>query len=83
MTIAGQKLLQMGYNVKCGQVEDPKGGQEDMRKTEVPAKKLSYEEFLEWYGKDTWAEWVDGEVIMLTPASESCGLFNCGPVDLC
>jgi len=30
---------------------------------------MTYEEFLEWADEDTWAEWVDGEVIMLTPAS--------------
>ncbi len=36
---------------------------------EAPTKKLTYEEFLEWCDEDTWAEWVDGEVIVLTPAS--------------
>lgn len=41
-----------------------------MRKLEVPTKRLSYEEFLEWCDEDTWAEWVDGEVIVLSPASE-------------
>ena len=30
---------------------------------------MSYEEFLEWLDEDTWAEWVDGEVVMLSPAS--------------
>ncbi|RMF86648.1 MAG: Uma2 family endonuclease, partial [Nitrospinota bacterium] len=39
-----------------------------MAKPEVPGK-LSYEEFLAWCDEDTWAEWVDGEVILLTPAS--------------
>jgi len=34
-----------------------------------PPGKLSFEEFLNWCDKDTWAEWVDGEVIVLTPAS--------------
>jgi hypothetical protein len=35
-----------------------------------PAKtKLSYEEFLKLYDEDTRAEWVDGEVILLSPAS--------------
>lgn len=31
--------------------------------------KLSYEEFLRKYDEDTQAEWVDGEVILLSPAS--------------
>jgi Uma2 family endonuclease len=30
---------------------------------------MTYEEFLAWAGEDTWAEWVDGEVIVLMPAS--------------
>ncbi len=33
-----------------------------------PAR-MSYEEFLEWAGEDTLAEWVNGEVIMTSPAS--------------
>lgn len=35
-----------------------------------PDKKLTYEEFLSWCDEDTWAEWVDGEVVMVSPASE-------------
>jgi Uma2 family endonuclease len=34
-----------------------------------PKEKLSFEEFLAWCDEDTWAEWVDGEVIMVSPAS--------------
>jgi hypothetical protein len=34
-----------------------------MAKIEVPPKKLTYEEFLGWCDEDTWAEWVNGEVI--------------------
>lgn len=36
-----------------------------------PAKppRMSYEEFLQWAGEDVLAEWVDGEVIMMSPAS--------------
>jgi Uma2 family endonuclease len=30
---------------------------------------MTYEEFLAWADEDTWAEWVNGEVIVLTPAS--------------
>lgn len=33
-------------------------------------RRMSYEEFLEWCDEDTWAEWVNGEVIVLSPASE-------------
>jgi len=31
--------------------------------------RMSFEEFLDWYDEDTWAEWVNGEVIVLSPAS--------------
>jgi len=34
-----------------------------------PPAGLSFEEFLHWGDEDTWAEWVDGEVIVLAPAS--------------
>lgn len=34
-----------------------------------PERKMTFEEFLEWLDEDTWAEWVDGEVVMLSPAS--------------
>lgn len=30
---------------------------------------MSYEEFLEWADEDTLAEWVNGEIIMSSPAS--------------
>jgi Uma2 family endonuclease len=33
-----------------------------------PAK-MTYEEFLAWADEDTWAEWIDGKVIILPPAS--------------
>jgi len=38
---------------------------------EQPAKplRMSYEEFLQWADEDTLAEWVDGEVVMYSPAS--------------
>jgi Uma2 family endonuclease len=32
--------------------------------------RMSYEEFLAWADEDTLAEWVDGEVIMTSPASK-------------
>ncbi|MPZ15872.1 MAG: Uma2 family endonuclease [Chloroflexi bacterium] len=33
-----------------------------------PAGKLSFEEFHDWLDEDTWAEWVKGEVQMVSPA---------------
>jgi len=39
---------------------------EDIAKSK---KKISYEEFLELCDEDTLAEWVDGEIIMASPAS--------------
>lgn len=38
------------------------------QRADLPTK-LSYAEFLEWCDEDTWAEWVDGEVVMVSPAS--------------
>lgn len=35
----------------------------------TPRRHMTYEEFLEWADEDTWAEWVDGEVMILSPAS--------------
>ncbi len=35
-----------------------------------PKAKISYDEFLDWLDEDTLAEWVDGEVIMASPASK-------------
>lgn len=35
----------------------------------LPRGKVSYEQFLEWLDEDTWAEWVDGEVILMSPIS--------------
>ncbi len=40
-----------------------------MAKLELPARKLRYEEFLAWCDEDVRAEWVDGEVVVLSPAS--------------
>ncbi len=34
-----------------------------------PEKKMTYEEFLAWADEDTYAEWVDGEILMVSPAS--------------
>ena len=35
----------------------------------LPARRMSYAEFLDWCDEDTRAEWVDGEVIIVSPAS--------------
>ena len=37
----------------------------------APKGKLTYEEFLEWCDEDTHAEWVDGEVQMVSPVSDT------------
>jgi hypothetical protein len=31
-----------------------------------PPGEVTFEAFLEWADEDTWAEWVDGEIIMMT-----------------
>lgn len=33
-------------------------------------RRMTYEEFLEWADEDTYAEWIDGEVIEMSPASD-------------
>src|SRR5690349_6256030 len=35
-----------------------------------PPGPVTFEEFLEWLDEDTHAEWVDGAVIMMSPASD-------------
>ncbi|MBI4631907.1 MAG: Uma2 family endonuclease [Chloroflexi bacterium] len=35
----------------------------------APSPKMTYEEFLDWCDEDTLAEWVDGEIVMTSPAS--------------
>ena len=34
-----------------------------------PLPKMTYEEFLDWCGEKMFAEWVDGEVILMSPVS--------------
>ncbi|MGQ9486898.1 MAG: Uma2 family endonuclease [Armatimonadota bacterium] len=36
----------------------------------LPKGKVDYEQFLQWLDEDTWAEWVDGEVVLMSPVSE-------------
>ncbi len=31
--------------------------------------RMTYEEFLDWLDEDTWAEWVDGEVVFMSPVT--------------
>lgn len=43
-----------------------------MKATDTPStfsEKIGYPEFLEWLDEDTRAEWVDGEIILMSPAS--------------
>lgn len=42
---------------------------EAVQPSDRPAR-LTYEEFLAWLDEDTRAEWVDGEVVMSSPASD-------------
>lgn len=35
----------------------------------APSGKMTYEEFLAWADEDTWAEWINGGVMIMTPAS--------------
>jgi len=37
--------------------------------TPMPPARMTFEEFLEWTDEDTFAEWVDGEVIVMSPVS--------------
>lgn len=48
----------------------PKMREEVIRKLEEKRGRISYEEFLEWCDEDTLAEWVDGEIIFYSPASD-------------
>jgi Uma2 family endonuclease len=38
--------------------------------TDLPRLRMSYQEFLDWSGDTTHAEWVDGEVIVFMPPME-------------
>jgi len=42
---------------------------DDIESQPLPKGKISFEEFLDWCDEDTWAEWVDGEVILMAAAS--------------
>ncbi len=41
-----------------------------------PQEKVSFEEFIEWCDEDTWAEWVDGEIVLMPSPNidhQDCG----------
>lgn len=42
----------------------------DVKAASSPARKITYEEFLAQADEDVYAEWVDGEVILMSPASD-------------
>ncbi len=41
----------------------------EKHRLQLTAQTMTYEEFLEWADEDTYAEWVDGKVEMMSPAS--------------
>ncbi len=42
----------------------------------LPRGKMTYEQFLQWLDEDTWAEWVDGEVELMSPVSLEHGRLH-------
>lgn len=49
---------------------EPTSRREETATHSPPGRKLTYEEFLDWCDEDTWAEWEDGETVMISPASQ-------------
>jgi Uma2 family endonuclease len=43
----------------------------DLDRREPPAGPITYEEFLDWADDKTFAEWVDGEVEIMSPVSDA------------
>jgi Uma2 family endonuclease len=42
-----------------------------LRQTDLaPVEPCSFEQFLAWADEDVWAEWIDGEVFLMSPASD-------------
>lgn len=37
---------------------------------QVPPERMTLEEFLQWTDEDVWAEWIDGEVRLLSPVND-------------
>jgi Uma2 family endonuclease len=42
----------------------------DLDRREPPAGPMTYEEFLDWADDKTFAEWVDGEVVLMSPVTD-------------
>ncbi|HXG64532.1 MAG TPA: Uma2 family endonuclease, partial [Blastocatellia bacterium] len=38
--------------------------------TAPPPEKMTYQEFLDWLDDNTHAEWVNGEVVLMSPVSD-------------
>ncbi len=69
MTMATREIVEI--------IRNPASVDESLRRRLVEAlltpsqpHKITYEEFLAWADEDTYAEWVNGEVIMTSPASK-------------
>jgi Uma2 family endonuclease len=56
------------YNAADKRTRMTTGLRQSDRRT-APATKLTFEEFLAWADENTCAEWVEGEVVMMSPAS--------------
>lgn len=44
---------------------------QDLERKTPPSGPVSFEEFMDWIDEDTRAEWVDGAIIMASPASDN------------
>lgn len=59
----------MSSQAKDDAVRESTEGYAVYRKSEKLPGRMTFEEFLAWGNEDTWAEWVGGEVLVLTPAT--------------
>jgi len=71
------KVLETERDDLLARLQEPGVLDDDLRRRLVelllaPARppRMTYEEFLAWADEDTLAEWVDGEVVMTSPASK-------------
>jgi len=62
--------LQQAIGKIPGEPLRPFGYAQDRQAQGRPPSRMTYEEFLDWADEDTLAEWVDGEVVMYSPASK-------------
>ena len=51
---------------------------QDLERKTPPAGPVSFEEFMDWIDEDTRAEWVDGAIIIASPASDNHVLKELG-----